>query len=360
MTSTSTSTRLRRVDPNGPGLHRRKAGKGFSYVDEDGHRVDDATRARIEALVIPPAWTDVWISPDARGHIQATGVDVKGRRQYRYHDQWREERDRAKHERVVEVAKALPALRRRVTRHLRADDGPTRRRVLAAAVRLLERGLFRVGGEEYASDNDSYGLATLQKRHVKVRDGALVFDYPAKSGQRRCIEIDDPDLVPLVEQLKRRTRGGTDLLAYKDDRGRWRDVRSDDVNDYLRDALGADASAKDLRTWGGTVLAAVALAAEDGGAAAAAPDGLGGDPKVVTRAVKRVARQLGNTPAVARSAYVDPRVISRYEDDGTTVDLDDVPGVRADDPPEDAVPTPDPADVLTAAESAVVDLLDES
>jgi DNA topoisomerase IB len=350
------SVRVHRVDPNGPGLHRRKAGRGFSYVDEDGHRVDDATRDRIQALVIPPAWTDVWISPDPQGHIQAMGVDAKGRRQYRYHDRWREERDRAKHDRVVDMAQALPNLRRRVTRHLRADDGPTRRRVLAAAVRLLERGLFRVGGEEYASDNDSYGLATLRKRHVKVRDGVLVFDYPAKSGQRRCLEVDDPDLVPLVEQLKRRTRGGNELLAYKDDRGRWRDVRSDDVNDYLREALGEGVSAKDLRTWGGTVLAAVALAAEDAGRGRGER---GPDPKVVTRAVQRVARQLGNTPAVARSAYVDPRVIARYEEDGTTVDLDDVPGVAADDPPEDTVPTPDPADVLAAAETAVVDLLDD-
>lgn len=347
------SVRVHRVDPNGPGLHRRRAGRGFSYVDEDGHRVDDATRARIQALVIPPAWTDVWISADPHGHIQAMGVDAKGRRQYRYHDRWRAERDRAKHERVVDIARALPNLRRRVTRHLRADAGPTRRRVLAAAVRLLERGLFRVGGEEYAGDNDSYGLATLRKRHVTVRDGVLVFDYPAKSGQRRCLEVDDPDLVPLVEQLKRRTRGGTELLAYKDDRGRWRDVRSDDVNDYLRDALGDGVSAKDLRTWGGTVLAAVALAAEDAGTA----DERGPDPKVVTRAVQRVARQMGNTPAVARSAYVDPRVIARYEEDGTTVDLDDVPHVAADDPPEDTVPTPDPADVLAAAEPAVVELL---
>ncbi|HEY8544772.1 MAG TPA: hypothetical protein VIL36_06980 [Acidimicrobiales bacterium] len=348
--------RVRRVDPNGPGIRRRKAGRGFTYVDEDGQRVDADTRSRIEALVIPPAWTDVWICPDPRGHVQAMGVDARGRRQYRYHDGWRAARDRAKHERVVDMAQALPNLRRRVTRHLRADDGPTRRRVLAAAVRLLERGLFRVGGEEYASDNDTYGLATLRKRHVKVQDGVLRFDYPAKSGQRRCIEVDDPDLVPLIEQLKRRTRGGSELLAYKDERGRWCDVRSTDVNEYLRDALGDNVSAKDLRTWGGTVLAAVALAAEDAGAA----EERGPDPKVVTRAVKRVARQLGNTPAVARSAYVDPRVIDRYEQDGTTIDLDDVPGVRPEDPPEDAVPTPDPADVLAAAESAVVELLEDA
>jgi DNA topoisomerase IB len=284
------------------------------------------------------------------------GRDARGRRQYRYHDRWREERDRAKHERVVDMAKALPNLRRQVTRHLRADDAPTRRRVLAAAVRLLERGLFRVGGEEYASDNDTYGLAPLRKAHVKVRDGRLVFDYPAKSGQRRHIEVDDPDLVPLVEQLKRRTRGGNELLAYKDDRGRWRDVRSGDVNEYLRDAMGEDVSAKDLRTWGGTVLAAVALAAEDAGAV----EEQGPDPKVVTRAVQRVARQLGNTPAVARSAYVDPRVIERYEQDGTTVDLDDIPTVHPDAPPEDAVPTPAPTTVLTAAESAVITLLDDN
>jgi DNA topoisomerase I len=315
------------VDPNQPGIRRRRAGRGFTYVHPNGRTVrDPQTRARIEALVIPPAWHDVWISPDPRGHIQAVGTDDRGRRQYRYHDEWRAERDREKFDRVVDLARLLPRLRRRVTRDLRRE-GLDRSRVLAAAIRLLERGLFRVGGEAYAEDNSSYGLATLQKRHVQVRDGRLHFDYPAKSGQRRRIAIDDPDLVPVVEALKARRRGGPELLAYKDERGHWVDVRSHDINDYLHAAVGGDFSAKDVRTWGGTVLAAVALAAESAG---------GGSSGTARRrreahAMRWVSEQLGNTPAVARSSYVDPRVITSYET-GITLDVEDVDPDRLGSP----------------------------
>jgi len=336
---------MRVIDCDGPGITRRRAGTGFTYRDEDGHRVDDPDVVdRIKALAIPPAWTDVWICPDPRGHIQATGYDVKGRRQYRYHDQWRARRDREKHDRVLELARALPRLRERLARDL-AGKGVGRDRVLAAAVRLLELGLFRVGGEAYVEDG-SYGLATVRKGHVRAVKGELRFDYPAKSGKRRIVTIGDPEVADVVRALKRRRRGGPELLAYKDERGRWVDVRSADINEYLQDALGPEFSAKDFRTWAATVLAAVALAAEE----AQADD----DPsesqrrRAVARVVKDVAHQLGNTPAVARGSYVDPRVIERFEH-GETVD-DDLDGdVDGADP-----------EVLAEIEAAVVALIERS
>ena len=336
---------MRVIDCDGPGITRRRAATGFTYRDEDGHRVDDPDVVdRIKALAIPPAWTDVWICPAPRGHIQATGYDVKGRRQYRYHDQWRARRDREKHDRVLELARALPRLRERLARDL-AGKGVGRDRVLAAAVRLLELGLFRVGGEAYVEDG-SYGLATVRKGHVRAVRGELRFDYPAKSGKRRIVTIGDPEVADVVRALKRRRRGGPELLAYKDERGRWVDVRSADINEYLQDALGPGFSAKDFRTWAATVLAAVALAAEE----AQADD----DPsesqrrRAVARVVKDVAHQLGNTPAVARGSYVDPRVIERFEH-GETVD-DDLDGdVDGADP-----------EVLAEIEAAVVALIERS
>ena len=323
---------LHEVDITDPGILRRRSGRGFTYLHASGRRVRHRrTLARIKALVIPPAWTDVWICPDPLGHIQAVGVDDRGRRQYRYHDDWRVERDREKHDRVLELAEFMPRLRERVAADLVHDD-LDRDRVLAAAIRLLELGLFRVGGERYVDENDSYGLATLQKRHVRVRGDELAFDYPAKSGQRRKIVIDDPELAPVVAALKRRRRGGTELLAYKDDRGHWTDVRSADINGYLRAAVGDGYSSKDVRTWAGTVLAAVALAAEDATGEGGGGAGGGDRPPAqgVPRAMKQVAEQLGNTPAVARSSYVDPRVITSYEH-GTTVDpdSDDIDDVEA-------------------------------
>jgi DNA topoisomerase I len=336
---------MRVIDCDGPGITRRRAGKGFTYHDEDGHRVDDPDVVdRIKALAIPPAWTDVWICPDPQGHIQATGYDVKGRRQYRYHDQWRARRDREKHDRMLELARALPRLRERLAKDL-AGEGVGRDRVLAAAVRLLELGLFRVGGEAYVEEG-SYGLATVRKGHVRAVRGELRFDYPAKSGKRRIVTIGDPEVAEVVRALKRRRRGGPELLAYKDERGRWVDVRSADINEYLQDALGPGFSAKDFRTWAATVLAAVALAAEE----AQADD----DPsesqrrRAVARVVKDVAHQLGNTPAVARGSYVDPRVIERFEH-GETVD-DDLDGTVDGADPE----------VLAEIEAAVVALIERS
>lgn len=310
---------VREIDCNGPGISRKGAGKGFFYVDPDGNRIDDdEALARIRSLAIPPAWTDVWICADPLGHIQATGVDDRGRRQYRYHDEWHEQRAREKHERVVRFARLLPELREQVDADL-AREGMPRERVLACAVRLLELGFFRTGGEAYAEENGSYGLATIQKRHVRIRGDAVHFDYDAKSGQHRRCQTADPDVVEVLTHLRRRrTSAETELLAYKDDRGRWVDVRSSDINEYLQEHLGSEFTAKDFRTWAATVLAAVGLAEVEAG------DSDTARRRAVVQVAKDVARHLGNTPAVARSAYIDPRVIDAFEADQTLDGLDGV------------------------------------
>jgi DNA topoisomerase IB len=357
---------VRRVDVAGPGWARRPSGRGFTYLDGDGERIADRdVVARIKALAIPPAWTDVWICPDPCGHIQATGLDDRGRRQYRYHDDWRAARDRAKHDRMIELARALPRLRRRLRRDL-SGEGVGRERVLAGAVRLLELGLFRVGGEGYADDNGSYGLATLRKGHVRAQGDELRFDYLGKGGQRRIVTIADPDVAEVVRALKRRRGGGPELLAYKDDRGRWVDVRSSDINGYLQESLGDDFSAKDFRTWTATVLAAVGLAVEEDDA-----DDERRRRAAVRRVVRNVARQLGNTPAVALGSYIDPRVIEHFED-GRTVG-DDLPDARidavaedmlgddgdADDSDDEAVAVEGvPEQLVGEVHAAVADLLD--
>lgn len=307
---------VQEIDCNGPGIRRRRAGRGFSYREEDGTRIDDAEVVdRIRSLAVPPAWEDVWICSDPDGHIQATGTDAKGRRQYRYHAEWREQRDREKHDRVLRLARRLPDLREQVAADL-ALDGMPRDRVLACAVRLLELGFFRIGGEAYAEENDSYGLATLQKGHVKVRGDTLVFDYDAKSGQRRVCEVADPEVREVIVALRRRRApAGDDLLAFKDDDGRWVDVRSQDINDYVQEAIGDEFSAKDFRTWVGTVLAAAGLATQD------REDTEASRRRAVAAVVRDVADHLGNTPAVARSAYIDPRVLERFERDDTVVEV---------------------------------------
>jgi DNA topoisomerase IB len=307
----TTVPRLRRVDCSGPGLRRVKRGRGFSIVDPDGERVDDAeVLQRINELVIPPAWDEVWICPYPGGHIQATGIDQKGRKQYLYHPRWRLRRDQLKFDDMVVFARTLPALRERIDTELeRGDYG--RDHVLALAVRLLDRGCFRIGSEDYAVTNASYGLATMKKRHVTVANGVLQFDYPAKSGKRRIQTVVDPVIADAVCTLKRRRGGGDELLAYKVGR-RWVDVRSPDINAWLKEATGADVSAKDFRTWGATVLAAVGLAVSP------VPDTKTARQRAVARVVKEVARYLGNTPAVARASYIDPRTFERYQD-GVTV-----------------------------------------
>ena len=304
--------RLRRVDCAGPGIVRRRRGRGFSYNWPDGRTVTEPdVLARIRALVLPPAWTDVWICPLPNGHIQAIGTDVAGRRQYRYHDAWREQRDRAKHDRILQFALRLGDARRVVEQHL-ALPGYPRERVLAAAFRMLDLGFFRVGGEAYVDENGSYGLATIRRDHVTLRSGAVVFDYPSKSGKQRVQQLVDDDLHAVVRGLLRRKDDQPELLAYRNGRG-WRDVRSEDINDYLREVTGVEASAKDFRTWHATVLMAVALAVSR-----EAADSPTRRKRAVARAYQEVAEYLGNTPAVARSAYVDPRLIDMY-DAGATV-----------------------------------------
>jgi DNA topoisomerase-1 len=297
--------RLRRVDCATPGLTRRRRGRTFVYYDACGDPVTDAeTITRIDALAIPPAWTDVWICPLPNGHIQATGVDAAGRTQYRYHDAWRVQRDRQKFEHMVEFGRALPALRQRIAADL-AQDGLTRERVLACATRLLDLGFFRIGTEGYAEQNQTYGLATIRKEHVSVRGAEIRFDYVAKSGKQRIQSIADPAVVDVVRALKRRRAGGPELLAYRR-QGVWYDVKSADINAYIKDVTGGDFSAKDFRTWAATVLAAIALAVSSEARSATARK------RAVSRAFQEVAHYLGNTPAVCRSSYVDPRVVDRY------------------------------------------------
>lgn len=300
--------RLRRSDCSGPGITRRRHGRGSSYWwTLDGSRVTDPdVLARIDALVIPPAWRDVWICPWPNGHIQAIGTDAAGRRQYRYHDRWREQRDRQKYDRVLELGRRLPAVREAVQRDLK-EEGLGRRRVLAAAIRLLDVGSFRIGGEEYAEEHETYGLATLLAHHARVVGGGVVFDYVGKSGKERLLAVQDDDVTAVIRSLKRRRGGGDELLAYRQGR-RWIDVRSDDINDYLKDLAGGQFTAKDFRTWNATVLAAVRLA-EIGARASS----MSGRRRTVSAAVKSVSEHLGNTPAVCRGSYIDPRVIERFE-----------------------------------------------
>jgi DNA topoisomerase I len=337
-------SRLRRADCSGPGIRRRGRGKGFEFIDEDGSRLsDEETLARIRELAIPPAWEDVWICPFPNGHIQATGIDARGRKQYRYHDKWRARRDQQKFDEMIDFALALPGMRRRVDEHL-ASEGMGRERVLACAVRLLDRGFFRVGGEDYAVENESYGLATIHKKHVQLLDGCrLRFDYPAKSGRRRVQSVIDPEVYDAVSALKRRRGGSPELLAYRDGR-HWRDLKSADINAYVKEVTGGDFSAKDFRTWNATVLAAVALAVS-GPAAQASQRAR---KRAIKRAVDEVAHYLGNTPAVARASYIDPRVFDRFEG-GLTIG--GVLTQLGDDG--------DLASIHGAAEEAVLDLLHE-
>ncbi len=324
--------RLRRSDTTEPGIRRKGRGKGFEYLNPDGSRVDDSeVLGRINELVIPPAWQDVWICPYPGGHIQATGIDQRGRKQYLYHPRWRAARDAAKFDDMVAFARRLPRMREAVDADLALDD-LSARHVLAVAVRLLDRGFFRIGSEEYAVTNDSYGLATMRKRHVALKDDVLLFDYPSKSGKRRVQAVVDPEVAEVVAALKAR-RGGSDrLLAYKVGR-RWRDVRSDDINSYLKEATGEDVSAKDFRTWAATVLAAVALSVVDGAVTSATAR-----DRAIKRAVDEVAHYLGNTPAVARRSYIDPRIFDRF---------------RAGD----TIGPVDPAELRGAVEQAVLGLI---
>ena len=307
------TARLHRSDSSAAGIHRRRRGRGFSFEDAEGTPItDEGTLERIRDLTIPPAWKDVWISPDPLGHIQATGFDEAGRKQYRYHDRWDLRRASRKYAAMRDFAAVLPKLRRAVRRDIELEGMP-RERALATAVRLLDLGFFRIGGEEYAETNESFGLATIRREHVRREGEEIVFDFPAKSGQRRVQAIGDAAAIAALEAMRRRRGGPEDLLAWKEGR-RWRDVRSGDINDYIQEALGSGFSAKDFRTWSGTVLAAAALAGEGKPTSDAAAK------RTIAAAVKTVATALGNTPAVCRRSYIDPRVFDRYRD-GETIDL---------------------------------------
>jgi DNA topoisomerase IB len=333
--------RLRRVDCSESGIVRRRRGKGFEYLDADGNRITEpSVLARIRELAIPPAWEDVWICPYPMGHIQATGVDAAGRKQYRYHDRWRERRDAEKFESMIRFAECLPQLRTRVAKDLRRKGMP-RDKALACAVRLLDRGFFRIGSEDYAEENDTYGIATMGKRHVTISGDEVSFDYEAKGGKRRLQTIEDPQVAGVVRALKQRRGGGEELLAYKVGR-RWVDVKSADVNEYVKKAAGAEFSAKDFRTWSGTVLAAVALAVSG-----PAQGTKSSRKRAKARAVNEVARYLGNTPTIARTSYIDPRVFDRF-DSGLTI-----AGVLPD-LAEDTAAWPD---LQGAIEQGVLDLL---
>ncbi len=298
--------RLRRVDCSETGITRRRVGRGFVYLDgQTGERItEDEVVLRVKQLGIPPAWKDVWICPHPMGHIQATGIDAAGRKQYVYHQKWREREDQKKFDHMLDFARALPKMRWTWNQHLRLEDLP-KEKVLACAARLLDLGFFRIGTEGYAEQNQSYGLATMRKSHVALADGTITFDYVAKSGKRRVQKIVDPVVYEIVAELKRRRSGGRELLAYRTDGG-WVDVRSADINDYLKDLTGETFTAKDFRTWNATVLAAVSLVPFVGARSKTARN------RAISQATKDVARYLGNTPAVCRASYIDPRVFDRF------------------------------------------------
>ena len=312
------------------------------YLDEDGERITDPEIiARVIGLVIPPAWQDVWVSPDPFGHIQATGVDQRERKQYLYHPRWRERRDQKKFDEMIEFAHALPALREVVEHDITRGD-MSHEQVLACATRLLDRGFFRIGSEQYAVNNETYGLATMRKEHVTIDGDVIGFDYVAKESKRRVQAIIDPEVADMVRALKRRRGGGEELLAYKR-AGRWFDVRSPDINAYLKAATNLDISAKDFRTWGATVLAAVGLAVIERSELSRT-----GRKRAIVRAVKEVAFYLGNTPAVARNSYIDPRVFDRFRGGQTIRRELDLVGTE-----------PDATAIQGPVEEAVLDLLED-
>ncbi len=293
---------LRYVNDGDPGISRQRHGRGFSYRDSEGQPVREReTLKRIQSLAVPPAWQDVWICPTPRGHIQATGRDKRDRKQYRYHPLWRVVRDEAKYGRTLAFAAALPKLRRRVARDLARPALP-RSKMVAVVVRLLETTLLRVGNEEYARDNRSFGLTTLRNRHVRVRGNDVRFSFRGKAGKTVEVGLRDRRLARLLRQCQ--DLPGQRLFQYVDANGNVQPIDSDDVNEYLRTVMGDDFSAKDFRTWAGTVLAAQALRAIETEPA----------PRNVVRAVREVARSLGNTPAVCRSCYIHPQVLDAYLD----------------------------------------------
>ena len=305
--------RLRRVSPRQRGWSRRRSGGGLTFLDADGRRLAPDDVARIKALAIPPAWNDVWICPLANGHLQAVGTDAAGRRQYLYHPAWRVRRDRSKHDRVTSAAALLPQARRRIAADLAADGMPLTR-AAATAVRLLDVGYFRIGNDAYTDANGSFGLTTLERRHVRRRGASLVFAFVGKSGISHTVSVDDPAAVASLDVMRQRRSGGDRLLAYRCGRG-WRPLTSADVNAYLADLFGGAVTAKDFRTWHATVIAAEVLALTD-----EPLDTARSRKRAVSQAVLEVSSYLGNTPAVATASYIDPRVIDAYEGGATIAD----------------------------------------
>jgi DNA topoisomerase-1 len=301
-----TTTELRYVSDEVPGYRRRRAGSGFTYLDPRGTRITNAKQLqRIRSLAIPPAWTDVWICPDGRGHIQATGRDARGRKQYRYHPSWRAQQEADKYGRMVEFGTCLPTIRRRVATDYR-EPGLPREKVLAAVVHLLESSLIRVGNDEYAKSNGSFGLTTLRDRHVAFEGADLRFTFSGKSGKDHQVTVHDARTARIVRRC--RDIPGQRLFQYLDEDGDRHAVDSGDVNAYLHEATGSEFSAKDFRTWIGTLLAAVALEALD----VPASDREG--RRQATMAITVVSKRLGNTPTVARNSYVHPDIVDLYQD----------------------------------------------
>jgi len=299
------AAQLRYVSDDRPGIRRREAGEGFTYVKADGETVsDEATRARIKALAIPPAWTDVWICPIAHGHLQASGRDAKGRKQYRYHSRWRKVRDENKYSRMAAFGAALPRIRGKVDEHL-ALPGLEKHKVLAIVVRLLETTFIRVGNEEYARTNKSYGLTTLQDKHVQINGAKIRFRFRGKSGKDHQIKLTSRKLAGLVKRC--RDLPGQDLFQYLNASGEPQSIDSGDVNEYLREISDEDFTAKDFRTWAGTLLAARCLAAAESFESAAAAK------SACVSAVACVAEQLGNTPAICRKCYIHPALLAAFE-----------------------------------------------
>lgn len=302
---------LRYVTDSMPGIRRRRAGRGFTYLDPDGARIDDEeTLARVRSLAVPPAWTDVWICPSPTGHLQATGRDARGRKQYRYHDRWRTVRDETKFERLADFGEALTPIRRRVQRDL-VSDGLTREKVLATVVRVMDTAFARIGNLEYARDNRSFGLTTLRNRHVEIRGDQVRFEFAGKGGKVHAFGLEDERLARIVRRC--RELPGQELFQYLDPEGGRRPIGSSDVNDYVRETAGGEFTAKDFRTWAGTVIAAKALVVM-GPASSKRQAG-----RNVNRAMAIVGQSLGNTPAIARTSYVHPIVVEAYLD-GTLTD----------------------------------------
>ena len=330
---------LRYVSDESPGITRRISGKTVTYLDPNGRAIKDGpTLGRIKRLAIPPAWTEVWICPSANGHIQATGRDARGRKQYRYHTDWSAVRDSAKFERMIAFGKKLPHIRRKVARDL-ARRQLDRRKVLAAMVRLLETTLVRIGNEEYAKQNGSFGLSTMRDRHVRIGRGTLRFEFRGKSGKNHEIDLHDPRLAAIVRQAQ--DLPGQDLFQYLDENGEPQKIGSSDVNEYLREIAGEEFSAKDFRTWAGTVLAAIVLREFEKFETKKQAK------RNLVQAVERVASRLGNTPAVCKKCYIHPVVMESYLEGQTLEQLE----ARAEDAIKHGLTK------LTEEEQAVLDFL---